>query len=72
MLEKLKFNCSESYNQCNTLTPYHTRFEVEIERKETHQKIAFEGCKKAYQDVKEFFTPREIYYLRRKMEREGR
>lgn len=32
---------------------------------------AFEGCKKAYQDVKEFFTPREISYLRRKMEREG-
>jgi len=35
MLEKLKFNYNESYNQCNT------------------------------------FTPREIYCLRRKMEREG-
>lgn len=100
MLEKLKFNYNESYNQCNTFTPSHTRFEVEIERKETHQKIAFDyqcntkyeepclesclyayisdayayidaGKEKAYQDVKEFFTPREISYLRRKMEREG-
>ena len=124
MIEELKFNYNESNNQCNTFTPSHTRFEVEIERKDTNEKIAFdyqcntqyaepclesclyayisdadayieagkdidgfhdlfgyqkvsdcieafEGCKKSYQDLNEFFTPSEISDLRRELEREG-
>ncbi|MEY8365773.1 hypothetical protein AALA22_09075 [Anaerovoracaceae bacterium 41-7] len=42
MNENFKFKCKKSQNQTNTLTPCHTRFEIEILRYDKNKRISFE------------------------------